>query len=369
MRVHHIVNNYSLFAGGAERIARYLHEGLQARGVESFLLGLTYQQDAHLEHATSLGLKSPYAMKALVGVYHYIKYHVKPGDVVHVQLFPSMFFAAVARTLLRPSISMVYTEHSTWNRRRGTRWGRWLDSFMYSQYEQIIAISKGVEEQLLSWQPHLKGRTRVIYNGIPLTFHQVIRRPRSSRTVVLSVGNLRPAKNYDTAVKAIALLKDLVFEYWIAGTGPSEPELLRLSKDLGIEHRVRFLGYVPFQEIPALLQNAHIFLVPSRWEGFGLATVEAMNASLPVVASNVPGLREIVDSNPPCAILVDPNSPESIADGLRQLLMSHALREELGTRAFERSQEFSVDRMLENYLGLYDSILHKFPMGQVKISQ
>jgi glycosyltransferase involved in cell wall biosynthesis len=128
-----------------------------------------------------------------------------------------------------------------------------------------------------------------------------------------------------------------------------------LRRELGIESKVHFLGHV--DSIPDLLAGADIFLMPSNWEGFGLSAVEAMNASLPLVVSNVPGLREIVNGGPACALLVDPESPEAIAAGLRQLLVSPALRGQFGKNAFKQAQNFSINSMVESYINLYDELL------------
>ena len=86
---------------------------------------------------------------------------------------------------------------------------------------------------------------------------------------------------------------------------------MRLEKSLGLEGKVRFLGHV--DDVRGLLKKADIFLIPSRWEGFGLAAVEAMNAGLPVIASDVAGLREIVGRTPPSGLLVNPEKPGEIA--------------------------------------------------------
>jgi glycosyltransferase involved in cell wall biosynthesis len=355
MRVHHIISNYSGYTGGAPRIVRALHANLKKRGVESYILGLMRQKDPELSGAVSLGLATPYHPKALYGIYHYASRNVKRGDVVHVHLFPTMFHVSLLNILGMFSAQLVCTEHSTSNRRRGTALGRALDTVTYAGYQRVIAISKGVEQELLQWKPGLRGKTHVIHNGMPLPFTEIIRRHPKQRLKVVSVGNLRPSKNYDNALKAVALLRDLDFEYHIAGKGEYEARLIRLCRELGLEAKVRFLGYV--HSVSELLTSADIFLMPSRWEGFGLAAVEAMNASLPLVTSNVAGLREIVSCDPPCALLVDPESPKSIAEGARQLLVAPDLRLQLGENAFRQAPKFSEDRMVEEHLKLYGKLI------------
>jgi len=351
MRIHHIINNYSALTGGAPRVVRALHSGLQNRNIESQILGLLAQKDAEMDGARSLGLQSPYDLKAFHGVYRYMAQNVKPIDIIHVHLFPPALYLSLLKMLGQVQGRLIYTEHSTVNRRRGSLSGRIVDSVTYQGYEWVAAISEGVEWELLKWKPGLKGKTRVIHNGVNLPFEHVVEHPDRPRLKVLSVGNLCPAKNYGNALKAVDLLKQVDFEYYIAGKGECREHLVQMSRELGLESKVHFLGYV--EKIPELLASVDIFLMPSRWEGFGMAAVEAMNASLPLVVSDVPGLREIVKADSPCALLIDPESPASIADGLKQLLISSDLRLQLGENAFAQSQKFSIDQMVEKYIDLY----------------
>ena len=355
MRIHHIISNYSMFMGGAERVVRALHAGLKERNVESYIFGLMQQKDHEVDGAQSLGLKSPYELKAFLGIHQYMLKNVQLEDIVHVHLFPPLIYVSLLSFSRKFKCHFVCTEHSTSNRRRGTILGCILDTVTYSGYERIIAISKGVEQELLNWKPELQEKTRVIFNGVKLSSESKLHREPRKHLKVLSVGNFRLAKNYANALKAVALLKDLDFEYNSAGKGEEQDNLMRLCQELGIELKVRFLGYVePPHE---LFASADIFLMPSKWEGFGLAAVESMNASLPLVISNIAGLREIVNSDPPCAVLVDPESPESIADGLERLLISSELRLQLGENAFKRAKKFNIDQMVENYIDLYAEII------------
>ena len=352
MRVHHIISDYSKFTGGAQRVVRSLHLGLKDRGVESHILGIMQQQDPDLDDSNSLGLSSPYDLRALMEINRYIKEHVQKGDVVHAHLFPPLFFVSFLKPFQRKDIHLVGTEHSTSNRRRNTLLGRMIDGITYRGYEQVVAISTGVEQELVKWKPALCGKTRVIHNGVDLPFIRSPKHPNTGRLKVLSVGNLRPAKNYANALNAVSLLKEMDFEYQIAGEGKLQAELVQLANDLGIANKVSFLGYI--DSVYEFFATADIFLMPSLWEGFGLAAVEAMNAGLPLIVSDVPGLRELVDGEDPCALLVDPESVVSIADGLRQLLQSSQMRQQLGGQAFEVSQKFSIEKMVTSHISFYE---------------
>ena len=147
------------------------------------------------------------------------------------------------------------------------------------------------------------------------------------------------------------MIKELNFEYWIAGSGELEDELKNQVERLGLQNKVKFLGYV--RDIPSLLKKGDIFLIPSQWEGFGLAAVEAMNASLPSVVSIVPGLGDLIKEDGEDAFLVAPYDKNFIAQRLAQLINNKELRQEMGKKAFAQSLKFSSDKMVKSYLTFY----------------
>lgn len=100
-------------------------------------------------------------------------------------------------------------------------------------------------------------------------------------------------------------------------------------------------------------------MIPSSWEGFGLAAVEAMNAALPLVVSDVPGLREVVGTDQACALLINPDDPQTIANALNRLAVSSELRREMGAVGFTRAANFSMQKMTDIYLLCYRSLLEE----------
>lgn len=351
MQIHLVTNSYSLRAGGAEKLVRQLHRALLARGCNSRLLGLEKQTDPQEPAAQSMGLGSAYNPLAFLRLWRYVSREVGPADVVHGHLFPAVLYLSLLRLLGVLRAPAIMTEHSTWNRRRGSRWGTLIDRLTYRGFDRICAISAGTRAALLAWQPALAKRCCVIYNGVPPSRDAPVVRAATERPLVLSVGNLKPGKNYPAMLRAIARLDDLSFEYRVAGQGPLQGELENLLHTLGLAGKVRLLGRV--DDIGPLLDRADIFLMASTWEGFGLAAVEAMQASLPLVISDIPGLAEIDNGAPPCSIKVDAGSEQAIADALRTLLTSPQTRQALGAAGFARARQFTVDAMVTSYLHEY----------------
>lgn len=352
-RVHQIINSIAHDRGGAERVVRDLHRGLLSAGLDSRLVSLESCALTNLEAATSLELTGPYDPRALLRLGAYAR-EIGPNDIVHVHLFPASAYAAALAQSGRLNCRFVFTEHSTSNRRRGNALGEFVDRQVYRAYEKIVAISKGVEKELLLARPWLQGRTTTVENGSILPFNEPPQRLVGDVTRIVSVGRLTPAKNYDRAIDAMALLKGRNFRYTIAGEGPLRLKLESHVARRGLSDIIDLPGFV--QDVPGLLRSADVFFIPSEWEGFGLAAVEAMNAALPIIASDIPGLGDVVGSEGGAALRIDPKDVDGMAQALSRLIDDPELRLAIGARGFERSKDFSFDRCLDEYIALYRSL-------------
>lgn len=351
MRIFHVVNSVSLQAGGAERLVRSLHDGLRKRGIESVVLSLQTSGDATSDGIIHGGFASPYDPRACWRIVRWLRQSVRHNDIVHAHMFPTALYTSLAGWLWPRRPAFLLTEHSPFNGRRNHALGYAIDAMTYAMFDRIVAISDGVSTALSAARPQVSPRLRVVNNGVKLPYATSLMRSDIGRPTVLSVAGLRHAKNLDGALAALAHIKHLEFDYCIAGSGPELEALSRQAKALCISDRVRFLGHV--DDVTPLLESADIFLMPSRWEGFGLAAVEAMNASLPIVAGDVPGLRDVVGYDGKAALLVDPTDTVAIARALETLLASHALRQRLGCAAFTRSLRFDVENMINGYIDTY----------------
>ncbi len=309
-----------------------------------------------------MGLLTPYDPKAIYRLarkFVALQRSFSEPLLVHAHLTPCQVFAPIAARLSGAKCILVTTEHSPSNKRRKMLGGRWLDNFILRYYRRIICISEAVATAVQDWQPKLTDRIATIPNGIDLKiFVEGGASTRESQVpIVISVGRLHRLKNYETAIKACALIDHLHFEYHILGHGRNYARLERLIKESGLQAKVKLLGFRT--NVTPLLNQSHIFLMPSLWEGFGLSAVEAMASGLPVLASDVPGVRDVVGVEQECGFLFDPNRPEQIAERLERLLLSPALRRAMGNRAKSRAMNYSIEKTADGYLSLYDELLSK----------
>ena len=156
-------------------------------------------------------------------------------------------------------------------------------------------------------------------------------------------------------LEALNLIKTIPWVLWVVGDGSRKTEFERLAKDLNMRERIIFLG--ARKNIPEILSGIDIFVMPSLWEGLGLAVLEAASAGKPIVASRVGGLPEII-SDGETGVLVEPKNVKSLADGLERVLLGKVDAKEMGARARKMVKEkFSAQKMVEAYDKLYKELL------------
>ena len=350
-----VVNSACRRRGGAENLVVDLHSALARRQISSRLLSLeAYHARSGDGPIVSLGYATPYDPRALFQLATTIRKQCATANILHAHLFPTSLYIAFLSSVGIVRQPCIFTEHSTNNRRRNSWWLRLLDRWIYGRFARIVAISDGVRDALLNAHPQLKDKISIVRNGIALNSEMPGRSAGRDTVRLVSAGRLKDVKNYPAALKAVSSLTARDIEYSILGDGPMRPELETLIEKLELAERVKLAGHVG--DVRARLEAADIFLMPSKWEGFGLAAVEAMNAGLPLVVSDVPGLREVVGEDGECAFLVDPEQPGEIAAALRRLIENPELRSAMGRRAFERSLGFGQDAMVDGYIDVYRSV-------------
>ncbi len=173
---------------------------------------------------------------------------------------------------------------------------------------------------------------------------------------ILSVGSLEPGKNRARLIAAYSRLRGagtdcpLVIAGQPAWRHESDADL---AQRLGLGERVRFLGFVPDDDMPALYSAATLLAFPSLYEGFGLPVLEAMACGTPVVTSNISATAEAAGD---AALLIDPRDVEALAAAIDRLLSDEALRADLRARGLERAKLFSWQRAARETLSVYEVV-------------
>lgn len=355
MRIVQIINGLQI--GGAEKLVKDFHNRYLSRGEESTVISLTGAKQGWLsENIYSLGLSSPYDPRTVTRLVAASgETGLDKADIIHVHLFPARIVACLVHQGMNLAGHLITTEHNTHNRRRGTLLGKLADMYSYRICQQIICVSEGVLEQLQAWVPEISEKLRVIYNGIDINlFSPADFKLLDDDCTIVSVGSLTLQKNYFNAISVFSELSSRGhsnIRYLIAGSGKLESELRKTVKDLGVSGIVELLGNV--SDIPGFLRKADLFFMPSSWEGFGIAAVEAMASGIPVIASDVQGIREVVGSDGSCGLLVDADSVSEMADAIECLSAERSRAREMGRNAIERASLFSIEKTVDEHLCLY----------------
>lgn len=216
----------------------------------------------------------------------------------------------------------------------------------------VIAVSHAVARQVAKHKPI------VVYSGVEP--REVLHAPATATRPSIIVGaacRLVDIKGLSDLIRAVASLStefpDLHLE--IAGAGPELDNLEGEARQLGLTTRIRFLGWQ--RDLEPIFKSWDILAMPSLTEAFPMAALEAMGHGLPIIATNVGGLPELVEDGR-TGYLVPPSNHQALAKALRALIVDTKLRQEMGAAGCRRVREsFSVDRMVAQTTAIYESLL------------
>lgn len=237
--------------------------------------------------------------------------------------------------------------HPEWFSRRYTAWRSMILPPLLRRVRGIITISEYSRRTILERYPFTEGKIRVIPNGVNgKHFHprpeEQVRRTRQKleigRNYVVTVGSLDPRKNLNRLLEAWSALPDRLRESHELVIAGGSSDKFAFSVDREVDGSVRFTGYVPYDDLPALYSGARLFVYPSLFEGFGLPVLEAMSCGVPVLTSQATALGEIREE---MALKVDPERTDEIAEGMRELLESESLRSSYGEKGIRYARRFT----------------------------
>lgn len=227
----------------------------------------------------------------------------------------------------------------------------------------ILADSNATRTDLIELFQTPPERVETLYSGVddyfcPVTdkalLAGVLARHGLAKPFILSVGTIEPRKNLVRLIEAFSRLGrqgefDLVI---VGGRGWMSEEIFSAPARFGVAPAVRFLGYVPESDLPALYSLASLFVYASLYEGFGLPVLEAMACGAPVITSDNSSMPEVAGE---AAVLVDPRSVEGIQNSIARLLEDGNARSELGRRGRERAARFTWDASARRLLTAFES--------------
>jgi glycosyltransferase involved in cell wall biosynthesis len=297
-----------------------------------------YRRKLDLYHSTHYVLPAWVSSKVVVTIH----------DIIHLlypEFLPSNFAFLYAQRMIRRSLT------------RGDR---------------IVSVSQSTKNDLTQHFDVDGRKIEVIHNGVDDAFRQRLSTEDLQRWLrdlgipqpyLLFVGNpAKPHKNLDTVVQAYARARRMAqFDAPLICVGSrqgSEFKIRARAEYLGIGDKVRLLGHVAQEALPAIYQGATLFLYPTLYEGFGLPVIEAMASGVAVITSNTSALKEISEGY---ALLVDPLDLDGIAKAIASLMGSPERRAAFAERGIRRAEDFRWDEMARKTLDIYMSVIEGRP--------
>ncbi|MEK7581071.1 MAG: glycosyltransferase family 1 protein [Patescibacteria group bacterium] len=170
---------------------------------------------------------------------------------------------------------------------------------------------------------------------------------------IIFVGTLQPRKNVESLLKALKLI-DLGIKLVVVGKkGWLFDSIFKKVRESKLEANVIFTDYVTQQELPALISGAKLYVLPSLYEGFGIPVIEAQACGVPTVVSNTSSLPEVVGKS---GVLIDPTDSNSIAKGIKKILSSEKLSQDLVKMGYENVKRFSWEKCAAETLKVLESL-------------
>lgn len=237
----------------------------------------------------------------------------------------------------------------------------WAERFAARWADRIICVSENDQKLALGYDVASPDKLITIHNGMPImndtfTEKQYNQNKSVEFIMVARFSEQKDHKSLLEAIQRIRLQKDYVFS--LVGDGELLDNIRSLSLKMGIEKKIRFLG--PRQDVPELLKGADVFVLTSKWEGLPRSIIEAMRAGLPVIASDVGGVSELVEEGV-TGYLVPRGNADILGARLEKLIDDSELRSQMGMAGYERFiEKYTFDRMLKETVKVYEEVLHKY---------
>jgi glycosyltransferase involved in cell wall biosynthesis len=354
--VCHIVRHAEI--AGTERHVLLLTTGLKQKGINNcvccFEHGNLVDRLRENEIETEVIPREDHRLH-FARLVSYLRYH--KHHIIHSH---SGGYACVAAGLAGVK-RIVYTKHGigftpeqikTWSFLRKLR-DRIIDHYVM-QYIALTEYDKQIMVDVLKIEP---AKIQVIPNGIETSFGNGVENVTNKKPIIGFVGRLTAQKGLQYLISAVAFLNNRMpdVRLVVAGSGEERNPLARFAHKLGVADNIDFLGYT--SNVAEILKDVDIFVLPSVWEGFPYVLLEAMMMKKPVIATDIFGIREIIEHEK-SGILVKPRDPEGLACAIENLLCHRDIARQLGLNAHRRVLErFSLDVTISMNEGLYTSML------------
>ncbi|RDK87332.1 glycosyltransferase [Marinirhabdus gelatinilytica] len=355
-----IVTN-SLATGGAEKLILDTVPEFVKKGVEVTLVLLNGNSTPFLDalrkknvcEIVSLSNGSVYNPLLIFKLIPHLKNHT----IVHVHLFPSLYWVAIAKLLSRSKATLFFTEHSTSNKRIRNGVFKILERFIYNKYDKVVCITHKVRTIFMEHLNFPKEQMPVINNGVPIDKFKnakkiertaIDKMVKETDYLLVQVSGFREQKDQPTLIKALSNLPEDI-KLVLVGEGDYRSGCEQLVDKLQLNHRVFFLGLR--MDVAEILKTCDVCVLSSYYEGLSLSSIEGMASGNPFVASRVPGLEEMVDG---AGLLFEQGDSVALASHIELLRNDKDFAKQIAEKCEQRASRYSIEMMVDNHIKLYE---------------
>ena len=365
MRILHVIN--SLATGGAEKLILDTLPLYKQKGVHVDLLLLWdnncifTQELKKMDCCTIHILKTSKNYKDIYNVLSIFKIAkiLKNYDLAHVHLFPAQYYVVFANILISNKCKLVFTEHNTTNRRIKSKLFKPLESFIYKRYTKLVCITEEIKNIYINYLNKSVSQLVVIQNGVnieniteakPYDKLSLNSQISSEDVVLIQVAAFRPQKDQLTLIKAMQFLP-IHFKLILIGEGENKKICETFVTKEKLANRVFFLGQRT--DISRLLKSVDLVVLASHYEGLSLSSIAGLASGVPFVASDVPGLHEIVKGY---GVLFEEGNTTDLINKINNLINDNEYYLQIAKTCLERSKHFDISIMIVKHIQLYKEI-------------
>lgn len=287
---------------------------------------------------------------------------IKQYDIIHVHLFPAQYWVVIAKFLSFSKATLIFTEHSTSNRRLKNKILKKFNTFIYRYYYKTICISKDIQAIYNNYTKLSLEKFPIIENGVdiskithakPILKNQIHPSIKKDDILLIQVASFRKPKDQSTVIRAMRLLSKNT-KLLLVGAGERRAQCEQLAKELNLEKQVIFLGNR--YDVPQLLKTADIIILSSHHEGLSLSCIEGMASGKPFIASDVPGLSNIVKD---AGILFPKGNDKVLAAEIKKLVSDSIYYNKVAELCLARAKNYDIKKMVQKHIDLYKKLENK----------
>ena len=367
------VNSYLPVLGGIQTVSSQLAEGLKDKGfdvsvftnkypknlpfkekvqgviVKRFVLGTFFNEIKNIN--SFMNRLISYIIYPFTFVHLFVSiYKIKP-DVINVH-FPlaQLPYIRLLQKLFKFKMVTSFHGHDVlrWEEASKNPYSFQLQQSVMNSSAEITACSNFLAHKVETIFNLNKGSVKTIYNGVDLSRFESINNTKKEKEYIFAFGRLESHKGFDLLIQAFSRINNKKVALFVAGAGSQLEALQKQAKQLLLSERITFLGRLLPEEIASYASEARVNVIPSRREPFGIVVLEAIASKNPVIATDVGGIPEILDSR--FGLLVEA-SAAGLLNGMNKILDNQHLYSD--TKVDEYLKSFSINAMIINYIKSY----------------